>query len=492
MTKEEERNSRIRGLLSREWRLSVGGELQAADSLPTYPIEDPSTGQAIALAPNGGADVANAAVTAAAAAYGGWRSLLIFERAAHLQRLAAAIEARSEDFALLDAVCGGGPVADMRKDVTSAVRGLRYFAGIAPQLTGDTIPASEHLHITERIPFGVVARIVAFNHPFLFSVAKAAAPLMAGNTVIIKPPESAPLSALLFGEIAAEILPKGVLSVVVGDGPEVPRALVRHPEVRRIGFVGSEPTGRAIQEEAARAGVKTVTLELGGKNALIAFHDADVDQVASAAVQGMNFAWAGQSCGSTSRLLVHEDIANLVVERIVAIVQKIQIGPAIDEATEQGPLTSHRQFERVSEDIASALSDGATLVTGGKRPDHLEKGHFLEPTVFDHVTPGMRIARTEVFGPVLSVMRWSDPQDAIGIANSVQYGLTAAIFTPDISQALQTARALEVGFIWINGVSQHFTGVPYGGVKNSGIGRDNAFEELHSYTQTKAINIFIE
>ena len=480
----------MKPLLSKEWGLTIGGEFTLPVAGETYGIENPSTGLIVAKAPQGREADVGLAVDAAAAATSAWRSTTVFERAELLNQLADFIEVHAEEIALLDSICGGGSILEMRMDVATAAKNLRYFAGIAPQLTGQTIPASSNLHFTERVPYGVVARIVAFNHPFLFTVAKSAAPLMAGNTVVIKPPEVAPLSALLLGELASKIFPKGVLSVVVGDGPEVPRALVRHPAVRRIGFVGSELTGRAIQKDAAETGVKNVTLELGGKNAMIAFPDADAETVAAAAVRGMNFAWAGQSCGSTSRLLIHDSIADEVISRMVDKVRRLRIGDASDESTQMGPLVSQRHLERVTEDIEHAMDDGATLATGGGRPAHLDQGHFVEPTILE-VTNDMRIASKEVFGPVLSVIRWTDEAQMVTIANSVAYGLTAAIYTSDITSALKLARELEVGYVWVNGVSRHFLGVPYGGFKASGIGRDEAFEELESYTQTRAVNIFL-
>lgn len=478
-------------LLDREWHFSIGGQSRPAPGGRQFAVEDPSTGRSVATAPDGDAESADEAVAAAKAAFPAWRATPISTRGELLHKLADLIDANAGVIAELDAICGGGIIRDMRRDVETASKSLRYFAGIAPQLLGDTIPASSHLHFTERVPFGVVVRIVAFNHPFLFSVAKSAAPLMAGNTVVIKPPESAPLSALYFAELAANILPAGVLNVVFGNGPEVPRALVRHPDVRRVGFIGSDTTGRLIQRDAAEVNVKSVTLELGGKNALIAFPDADPEAVAAASVRGMNLGWAGQSCGSTSRVLLHDDIADEVLDRIVSAVRELRVGPAIDERSDQGPLTSAAHLEKVVRNIENGLDEGASLLTGGKRPPALPEGHFVEPTVFDHVRPEMTIAREEIFGPVLSAIRWRDAQEAIHIANFVRYGLTASVFTKNIDAALSTSRALDAGFIWINGVAQHFSGVPYGGMKDSGIGRDESFEELVSYTQTQATTVYL-
>ena len=483
------RHQRAAQLFARTWEHPVppGAERPGG----RYQLVDPSTGRETTTAPDGTAATVDAVVTAASDAARAWRDRPILERAGLLHRLADAVAEHAEDFAILDATGSGGPYADMRRDVDTAVRGLRYFAGIGPTLLGDTVPASPHLHFTERLPYGVVAKIVAFNHPLLFSLAKSAAPLMAGNTVVVKPPERAPLSALLLAEIAAEILPAGVFAPALGNGPEVPRALVQHPDVRRISFVGSVRTGRMIQEDAARSGVKTVTLELGGKNALIAFDDTPAEVIADAAVRGMNYSWAGQSCGSTSRLLVPETIADEVSELVTTRVNALELGHALDDETGQGPLISAEQVDRVDALVASARDEGARVVAGGHRAAASTGGFFYAPTVIDHVTGEMTIARTEVFGPVLSILRWSDPDQAVALANSVEYGLTAAVYARDIQTALRTARRLDAGFVWVNGVSQHFTGVPYGGVKDSGIGRDNAVEELYSYTQTKATTVYL-
>jgi 2-formylbenzoate dehydrogenase len=328
----------------------------------------------------------------------------------------------------------------------------------------------------------------------MFAAGKIAAPLVAGNAVILKPPESAPLSALRMGELFSGVLPPGVLSVVVGDGPATGRAVARHPAIRRIGFIGSDATGRSIQRDAAGAGVKDITLELGGKNALIAFPDADPDEVAAGAVAGMNFAKsAGQSCGSTSRLLLHESIADDVLERVAARMTGIRVGSPLEPATEMGTLSSRGQYDKVLRYIRAGRDEGARLVTGGARPPGLTDvpGLYVAPTLFRDVWPDMRLAREEVFGPVLSAMTWKTEEEAIRIANAVDYGLTASVWTNDIRRAHRAASALEAGYIWINGSSRHFTGVPFGGVKLSGVGREESLDELLSYTQLKTINVML-
>jgi 2-formylbenzoate dehydrogenase len=372
-----------------------------------------------------------------------------------------------------------------------AVGSLRMFAGLALELKGTTIPASENLHYTVREPYGVAARIVPFNHPFMFAASKIAAPLVAGNATVLKPPEVAPLSALLLGELAAEILPPGVLSILIGNGPAVPRAIVRHPAVRRIGFIGSEPTGRAIQRDAADAGVKEVTLELGGKNALIACPDTDPLLVARGAVDGMNFTWSGQSCGSTSRLLVHESLADEVVAEVVRLLQGRRIASPLDPTSEQGTVISRQHYDRILGHIAMARAEGAEVLAGGGPPPGIERGLFVAPTVLGSVAADSRIAREEVFGPVLSVIRWKDESDVVAMANSVDYGLTAAVWTDDVRRAHRMAQELEVGYVWINGTSRHFPGVPFGGVKGSGIGREESIEELLGYTTVKAVNVML-
>jgi acyl-CoA reductase-like NAD-dependent aldehyde dehydrogenase len=486
-----ENERRVATLLEREWRLLVGAERTSALSGRTFPVTSPFSGEVIAEVPDGGADDIGRAVDAALAAFPDWSSTPAAARAELVLHLADEIEARADDFAVLDALDGGAPVGIMRLDVQIALDSLRYFAGLARETKGYTVPASNNLHFTELSPYGVVGKIIPFNHPFMFAASKIGAPLVAGNTVVLKPAEATPLSALVLADLLQEIFPPGVVNVVVGNGPETGNALVQHPKVRRIGFTGSEAVGRAIQRAAAEVAVKHVTLELGGKNALIAFEDADPDEVARAAVQGMNFTWSGQSCGSTSRLLVHEAIADDVLARVAALLHGREFLSPLDPRAAQGTMVNQRQFDRVLSYIDGAVDAGATIVTGGGRPASAEKGLFIAPTVLDGIDTGFAVANEEIFGPVISVLRWSDEAEAIRIANSVDYGLTGSVFTNDIRRAHRVARALETGFVWINGAGPHFTGLPYGGWKNSGVGREESLEELLSYTQSKSVTVML-
>lgn len=473
----------------------IGGELVPAAGGRTYADVSPVTGEVIAQVPNASdADVASA-VGAAAAAAKAWRRVPAGERGALVGRLADILEEHGDELAQLDSLDGGHPLVSMLQDVDIALEGMRLFAGLGGEIKGETIPASgEHLHYTVREPFGVVAKIIPFNHPLMFAAAKIAAPLVAGNTVVLKPPETAPLSALRMGELFASELPPGVLNIVVGDGPGTGRALVRHPLVRRIGFTGSEATGRAVQRDAAEVGVKDVTLELGGKNAMIAFPDASPSEVAGSVVRGMNFVRsAGQSCGSTSRLLLHSSIADAVLDEVVGLMEAIKVGDPRDPGTEMGTLATPGQYEKALRYIAIGKSEGARLRTGGGRPAGLDDdpGLYIAPTLFDNVRPDMRLAQEEVFGPVLSAITWSTEDEAIDIANSVDYGLTASVWTNDVRRAHRVVRELEAGFVWINGSSAHFTGVPFGGFKLSGLGREENLDELLSYTQIKAVNVMM-
>ncbi len=475
-----------------ERRMLIGGEwCESADGTwieSLDPADETPTGRVPAAT---AADVARA-VDAAQAAQLAWAATSVWERAAALRRLAAAIRARSAEIIELEARDTGNTIAKLGADVQIAAAYLEYFAGLVTELKGETVPATaEGLHFTLREPFGVVARIVPFNHPFMFAAAHLAAPLAAGNAVVVKTPESSPLSGSLLAELCRETLPPGLVNVVHGYGLPAGDALVRHPLVRRIGFTGSVPTGLAIQRAAAETGVKHVTLELGGKNPFIVFPDADVERVAEAAVAGMNFSWAGQSCGSTSRLLLHDSVHDEIVERVGERLRRLRLGSPLDPASEMGPVNSRRQHERVLGFIAAARAEGARLVTGGRRPPGaaFERGFWVEPTLYRDVDMRMRVARDEVFGPILCALRWRTEDEAIAMANATEYGLTAALWTADLGVAMRAMRRLQAGVVWVNSVGQHFVGTPFGGWKNSGLGGEESLDELLSYSQVKAVHL---
>jgi betaine-aldehyde dehydrogenase len=436
----------------------------------------------------GEADV-DRAVASAKKAFKDWGRMPMRERARALEALARRIREHRERLALIDAVDSGNAIAGMRGDMDWTADTLEYFAGLVTEIKGETSSQGpRHLNMTRRQPYGVVAKINPFNHPFRFCIEKAAAPLAAGNCVVIKGSEQAPLSSLLIGELVRDVLPPGVVNVVTGDG-KTGSALVRHPDVSRIGFVGSVPTGRAIAREAAE-GLKRVTLELGGKNPIIIFPDADPKKAASAAIKGMNMNRQGQSCSSTSRVFVHESLHKAVTAELVNLAEALPIGAPWLEQNEVGPIVSKRQFERVMGFIESGKQEGAALLTGGGRPEvaELANGYFIAPTVFDEVNPSMRIAREEIFGPVMSVLPWSDEDEMLRVANGVEYGLTAAIVTNNLAKAMETADRIEAGYVWINATGRYL-GAPYGGWKQSGLGQEECFEELLSYTQIKNVNM---
>ncbi len=473
--------------------LFYGGAWAAPRSDRRLPTYSPGTGQAVAEVAEAGPEDVDAAVAAAARAFRDWRRVMPQERARLLREVARILRANATELATIDAVNCGNPVHEMTSDAMIGAAQLDFFAGLVTEMKGASIPMGpDAVNFSVRQPLGVVARILAFNHPFMFCAGKMAAPLAAGNTIIVKPPEQAPLSALRLAELLDGVLPPGVFNVLPG-GAAAGAALAGHPGVAKVGLIGSVAAGRAVMRAASDT-IKPVLLELGGKNALIAYPDADPDKVADAVIGGMNFTWCGQSCGSTSRAFIHRDIYEAVLERIGARIGRFKPGLPTDPATTMGAIVSARQLERIEGFIASAREEGARLICGGRRPADpaLAGGHYLEPTVFADVTPEMRIAREEIFGPVLSVLPWTDEAWMIDAVNQVEYGLTCAIWTRDVATAHRTALAVEAGFVWINEVSKHFLGAPFGGVKQSGIGREECLEELIGFTQEKNIHVSLK
>ncbi len=478
-------------VVDREWQTLIAGK--PAEASAGYSVENPSLGNELAVVPDCGPEEVDRAVRAAQVAQRAWGRRTPRERATLLRRLGDLLIEHREELAVLDTLDGGSPLRVMRADVDAGVELINIFADHAVDLGGRTLPVSANLHFTTNQPYGVVARIGAFNHPFFFAASKVAAPLIAGNAVILKAPDQAPLSSLRLAELCAEVLPQDLVITISGRGAVAGAAIVQHPLIRRIGFIGSAGTGRGIQRDAAASGVKHVSLELGGKNAQIVLADADPAAAAQGAVVGMNFtATAGQSCGSTSRLLLHEAIADDVLERVGALVDAIRVGDPMDDASDMGPLVSRAQYEKVLHYIGVGLEQGGTLVSGGGRPPTVgDDGWYVAPTVIADVPPDSTLGQEEVFGPVLSVMTFTDPAEALAVANGVEYGLTASIWSNDITTALRMARDVEAGHVLVNSPSRHFWGLPFGGTKSSGVGREESLEELMSYTEIKATTVVI-
>lgn len=484
-------SSRVPSVLPTKLGQFWGGQWHVSAQAETLQSINPSTGEVLASVQVARPSDIDAAVKSARQAFPGWASTPPLQRARCLREAAARIRTNAVDLALLDAADCGNPVKAMVFDAEIAATQLEFFAGLVLEIKGETIPTGNgSLNYTRREPLGVVARIFPFNHPFMFAAGKIAAPLAAGNTVVIKPPEQAPLSTLRLMELLQDLFPPGVLNCVVG-GRDVGAALVGHPDVAAVGLIGSVPAGKAVLHSAADT-MKRCLLELGGKNAMVIYPDADIDRAVDGAVRGMNFTWCGQSCGSTSRLFLHDSVHDHFIEQMLALLQeRHRPGLATHMDTTMGALINRTQYERSLAYIASARSEGAQLAAGGSHPadTQLANGFFIEPTVFTGVTPSMTLAREEVFGPVLSVLRWSREDEMFDAVNSTELGLTASIWTRDLVTAHRAAARVEAGYVWVNDCSSHFIGAPFGGVKQSGLGREESKDELYEFTQVKNVNV---
>jgi len=481
--------ARIEPILPKHRDLYYGGKWQkpAGGYLETW---NPATGASLGPCAEANAADADAAVRAAHQGFREWRRMKPLERAALMKQLAAVLRANAEELAMLDAANCGNPIREMMNDARVAATQIEFYAGFVTEMKGETIPMGQGVvNLSVREPYGVCLRIVAYNHPIMFTAGKMGPALAAGNSVIMKPPYQAPLSAYRMMELVDGILPPGVLNIVT-CGKEGSEALVVHPLVPRVSLIGSVPTGRAIAKAGAER-LKHITLELGGKNACIIYPDADLSRAIPGAVNGMNFTWCGQSCGSTSRLFVHDSVYDKVMAGMLDAIKIYKPGIPTEMDTTMGAIVSKAQLDKIMGYIDIGSKEGAQLATGGKAPEDpkLSKGFFVEPTVFTGVTQKMRIANEEIFGPVLSVIRWKDEEQMFEQVNTVEYGLTGSIFTTSLANAHRAASRVESGYIWVNNVSAHFLGASFGGYKQSGIGREEGSDELLSYTQSKNINI---
>jgi betaine-aldehyde dehydrogenase len=443
-------------------------------------VIEPATEAVLAEVPRAGVEETDAAVARAKAALPAWRSISPGARAETLRALAETLDEHREELAVLEARNAGKAIGDARGEMSMVVDTFRYYAGAPERLLGETIPVAGGQAFTVREPLGVVGLITPWNFPLTIASWKLAPALAAGNTVVLKPAELTPLTALRFEELAGKAgLPEGVVNVVVGPGRTCGQRLVEHPDVAKIAFTGSTEVGRSIAAGAA-AGIKRVTLELGGKSANIVFADADLEAAAAAAPLAV-FGNAGQDCCARSRILVQEDVFDRFMQLLEREVKSLRVGDPLDEATQMGPLISAEQRETVS----SFLNGEAPIAFRGEAPEG--RGFWFAPTVMAPVRPSDRVAREEVFGPIAAVLVFTDEAEAVRLANDTIYGLSGSIWTRDGARALRVARALETGVLSINSNTSVRVTTPFGGFKQSGYGRELGPHALDAYTEPKMI-----
>ncbi|MFC7216068.1 aldehyde dehydrogenase family protein [Saliphagus sp. GCM10025334] len=473
-----------------EDRMYIDGSFVTADD--TFLAENPSTNETLAELPIASREQVDRAVQSAQRASKQWRELGVMERRDRVEQLADAIVEAKDEITNLDVADNGSCISKMQDDAEKGAKMLDYFAGIATELKGETIPTEgENIDFTKREPYGVIAGIIPFNHPAAFVVRKIGPAIVAGNGIVIKPSEFTSLSALYLARVidSVDAIPDGLVNIVTGPG-NVGAELVEHGDVGMVTMIGSVETGKKVMQGASKH-LAPVVLELGGKNPTVVFPDKDPEEAAEGAAGAMNLAWQGQSCGSGSRLLVHEDIYDDVVSSVVERFEAIEVGDPFDHESSMGSIVSEPQFEKVVSYVETAKEEGATLLTGGDVVEKYDTGYFFQPTVFE-VDPNMTIANEEIFGPVLSVMSWNDYDEMIEIANGVDYGLTASVWTDDLRTAYRTVDDLEAGYIWVNQHGSHFIGAPFGGYKQSGIGTNESVEELLDHTRIKNVNVNLE
>jgi acyl-CoA reductase-like NAD-dependent aldehyde dehydrogenase len=471
----------------------IAGERQPPAGAPLLDSIDPATGEIVARIALGGPAEIDAAVAAATEAQRVWAAMGGSRRAELIWAWTEAFLARTEEIALADVRDMGKVISDARYDTPKAAKFARYWAGMADKLSGEQIPATPgYLSYTVKQPLGIIGIILPWNGPTIMFVARVAMALACGNAVIVKPSELAPTSALLLAEASTTAgLPPGLINVVPGDG-STGHALVTHPQVAGVNFTGSVASGRAVAASAAPL-FKKVVLELGGKAPNIVFEDADLDEAVRGAVWGV-FQNAGQVCSAATRLLVQRSVAGQVMDRLIGLASRIRVGDPCDPTSHIGPVVSHTQHRRILDYLESARSDGARLTVGGSASGSARpaRGFFVAPTIVTELDPGARVAREEIFGPVLSVLEFDDEGHALALANDTVYGLTANVWTTDLRKMIRLADALECGVVWGNSAMLMDPALAFGGIKDSGLGVASGQEAIETMTRLKRVSVRFE
>ena len=476
----------------RRYQLFIDGQWVDADSGKTFATPNPATGETLAeVAEADKSDVDKAVAAARRAFEGKWSKLSARDRGRLLYKLAQLIESRAQELAELETADNGKPIKEsLYIDIPSVVENFEYFAGWATKIEGETIPVpGQMFNYTLREPVGVCGQIIPWNFPLLMAAWKLAPALAAGNTVVLKPAEQTPVTAMELGKLIQEAgFPDGVVNIVPGYGETAGAVLAAHPDVDKIAFTGSTEVGKLVARAAAD-NLKKVSLELGGKAPNIVFADADLEQAVNGAMMGIFFN-QGQVCCAGSRLFLHEQVKDEFLDRFKSKAEKIKVGDPFDKATQMGPQVSEEQLNRIKSYCEIATGEGATVLAGGCSPQLDEKfrqGYFFQPTIFSDVKNQMRVAQEEIFGPVTSVITFSDEEDLIRQANETIYGLSAGIWTRDITRAHRFAKAIKAGVVWINTFNMFNAASPFGGYKQSGYGREMGKHALELYTQVKSV-----